>query len=64
MASRKYECPFCHYRFIADAGRMLESGALSLVRGFTGGVQENPADRSVDLKCPHCSNEFEVTVEG
>jgi len=62
VSTRKYQCPVCGLRFLADAEQMFAGGAISLVRGDSA-VREVTGDRSVDLECPHCHNQWEVTVE-
>ena len=62
MAIRKYICPSCKYRFLADVEGLEASGAVSVIRG-PGKDGERERDRTIDLKCPSCEKEFAVKLE-
>lgn len=62
MATRKFECPFCKYRFLADPVRMQMGGEVLVVRK-TSDRANLADDRTIDLTCPNCRNDFEVRVK-
>ena len=61
MATRKFVCPNCKYRFLADPESMRTSGTVFVVR-LIGHQPDNPRGTTVDLTCPNCEKDFEVTV--
>jgi uncharacterized CHY-type Zn-finger protein len=62
MARRKFECPVCKYKFLADPERMYEQGKVNVIKGTAKkpGAQD---EYTIDMECPNCENEFEVKVE-
>jgi rubredoxin len=61
MAARKYKCPVCGYRFLADAEGMYAAGQVSVTRG-SGKPAQASGPSTIDLNCPNCKNDFEVVV--
>lgn len=63
MPQRKFQCPKCRFRFLADPEHLSASGETSVVRLMGKTRVEPESRRTVDLKCPNCETEFEVELE-
>lgn len=61
MTAQKFKCPTCGYRFWADLAEMYSSGQVSVTRDANRQLHAVGA-RTVDLNCPNCKNDFEVTA--
>ena len=66
MTMRKVKCPFCGYKFQADPEKRYATGRTNVVRGKDTPQAPSPQQRqrSVDLICPNCGEDFEEKVEG
>jgi hypothetical protein len=61
MAAQKFKCPVCGYRFLANPEGMYTAGQVSITRD-TGKQARTSGPRTIDLNCPNCKSDFEVSI--